>query len=82
MRSSFVARVVMARSPQHAVAGEEFTAEAIAAMVGAYGKAAPVEPALLCGLRATQLVRSLAYAAAVAPQWSYVPEAALTAMYP
>jgi maltokinase len=77
-----VARVVIARSPHHAAAGEEFVAEATAAMVGAYGRAAPVEPALLSGLRATQLVRSLAYAAAVAPQWSYVPEAALAAMYP
>jgi hypothetical protein len=77
-----VARAVIHRSPEHATAGEEFIADAIEAMVAAYGKVAPVEQSLLEGLRTTQLVRSLAYAAVGFPQWSYVPEAALMAMYP
>ena len=54
---------------------------ATAAVVDAYGEIAPVDTRLLRPLRVIQELHELVYAATVLPSWSYVPEAALAALY-
>jgi maltokinase len=83
-----VGRIVARRRPELAGAASETAAEAVAAVIAAYGRAGPVDHvhrvdhAVLDALRTTQELHELVYAAEHLPRWPYVPDAALAARYP
>lgn len=77
-----VGRVVAKRQPHLVDAVAGFVTAATAATVDAYAAVAPVDPPLLDGLRVVQELHELVYAATHLPRWSYVPEAALQALFP
>jgi maltokinase len=78
-----VARVVAKRRrPELIDRLDAFIAVATAAVVDGYRSLAPVDATLLRPLRVIQELHELVYAATVLPRWSYVPEAAIAALYP
>ena len=77
-----VARVVAKYRPDLAAPLDVFVTAATAAVIDAYGEIAAVDTRLLRPLRVIQELHELVYAATVLPSWSYVPEAALAALYP
>jgi maltokinase len=76
-----VGRVVARRRREHAAEVERFVAEATRAALDGYGSLAPVDDSMLRPLQVIQELHELVYAATVLPRWSYVPEAALAALY-
>jgi maltokinase len=77
-----VARVVTRRRREHISVLESFLADAKHAALVGYALRAPVDESLLRPLQVIQELHELVYAATVLPRWSYVPEAALAALYP
>jgi maltokinase len=80
-----VGRIVARRHPQHTDDVERFIAAAIERIESAYGTIRPARPGdetLLAALRVIQELHELVYAARALPRWLYVPDMALTAMFP
>ncbi|MGD9995448.1 MAG: phosphotransferase [Ilumatobacteraceae bacterium] len=59
-----------------------FVSTAIAAALDAYERARPLDHRLLFALRVAQELHEYAYAATRLPIWGYVPDAAMTALFP
>jgi len=80
-----VGRVVAKRRPADADAIDTFIAAALAACRAGYERLRPLTAAerqLLAPLRAIQELHEFVYASRSLPRWLYVPDAALTAMFP
>jgi len=80
-----VGRIVARRRPADTDRIDVFIAVATAVCVAAYEAIRPIAPAeraLLSPLRVIQEVHDLVYAARSLPRWLYVPDAALTAIFP
>jgi maltokinase len=75
-----VGRVAARRRPGSSV--ESFVAAAIAAALDAYRARRPLRDHLLWPLRVAQELHEYAYAATRLPVWMYVPDQAMTALFP
>ncbi len=76
-----VARVVAKYRPELGAPLDEFITAATAEVIDAYGEIAAVDRRILRPLQVIQELHEFVYAATVLPSWSYVPEAALAALY-
>lgn len=80
-----VGRIVAKRRPEHRTATLGFIAEAVDRVERGYRSVRPAQPddaVLLRALRTVQELHEFVYAAQSLPRWLYVPDAALTAMFP
>ena len=80
-----VGRIVERRRPEHTEAIEAFIAAATAQVQSAYAQVRPLragDEILLAALRTIQELHEFVYAARSLPRWLYVPDLALTAMFP
>jgi maltokinase len=82
-----VGRMVVKRNPQRAAGVEAWIGDAIDTAHAAYraewpAGIAPHHDEALTALRAIQELHEFVYAARALPVWLYVPDAALSAMFP
>ena len=80
-----VGRIVATRRPEHRSATLGFITAAVERVEHGYRAVRPAQPddaVLLRALRTIQELHEFVYAAQSLPRWLYVPDAALTAMFP
>lgn len=76
-----VARILARRRPERTAQLDDFATGASTAVIWAYGAGARFAEELLRPLQVVQELHELVYAARHLPQWRYVPDAALAALY-